>query len=200
VPRANSRVHSRRDNQSLSKSGITQLRRALALIRLGRASKLARLKSVTDLRCLILLFPLLALMPIQAKATDAFCAGLRQLVEAAANGFDSLPLGERRLLGSLNERRGITQSSDGPPRAAYYATMMSGPSRRQPSAAELHFRELHGEIARCLLGAEDGPMIGGQGGARTSWTTPQAVVHLRREDGDGFASNAEVEVIVASRW
>ena len=78
--------------------------------------------------------------------------------------------------------------------------MMSIPSHRQPSVAEQHFRDLHGEIARCLLDAESGPVIPGQGGARMSWTTQQAVVHLRREDGDGFASNAEIEVTVASRW
>jgi hypothetical protein len=155
---------------------------------------------VTELHRLILLPPLLASLPTQAQATEAFCAGLRQLVEAAANGFDNLPIGEHHLPGSINERRGITQSPDGPPRAAYYATMMSSPSHRQPSAAELHFHELHGEIARCLPDAENGPVIPGQGGARMSWTTQQAMVHLRREDGDGFASNAEVEVTVASRW
>jgi hypothetical protein len=194
------RCRSSEAHHSLSKSGTTQLRRVLTLIRIGRASKLGRSNPVTNLRRLILLLPLLAQTPTQAQATDAFCLGLRQLVEAAANGFDYLPLGERRLPNSLNERRGITQSPDGPPRAAYYATMMSTPSRRQLSAAELHFSELNAEIGRCLLGAESGPMIRGQDGVRTSWTTPRAVVHLRREDGDGFASSAEVEVIVASRW
>jgi hypothetical protein len=172
----------------------------LALIQPGSESRLRRPNPVIDVRRLILLLPLLALVPIQARATDAFCAGLRQLVEASADGFDYLPLGQRLLPGSLHERRGIAQSPDGPPRAAYYATMMSGPSSRKPSAADQRFRELHGTIARCMPDAESGPTIEAQGGARTSWTTPRAVVHLRREDGDGFASNAEVEVTVASRW
>jgi hypothetical protein len=37
-------------------------------------------------------------------------------------------------------------------------------------------------------------------GQRAIWTTSQARVVLRSDEGDGFASTAEVDVAVVSRW
>ena len=88
------------------------------MIRIGRASKLGRSNPVTNLRRFILLLPLLAQTPTQAQATDAFCLGLRQLVEAAANGFDYLPLGERRLPNPALFTLGRVDAASMPRRAA----------------------------------------------------------------------------------
>jgi hypothetical protein len=151
-------------------------------------------------RRLAVILPLLAPLPAGAQATDAFCAGLLQLVAGAAQGFAEMPRTGGVLHGSIEERRGVTSTDDGPPRAVYYAVMLRDDARRRPNPADGHFRRLQAEIARCLPQAQPSALTPGQGGARITWTTEQALVGLRLDDGGGDAGNAEVEVSVASRW
>lgn len=136
----------------------------------------------------------------QAHANDAFCAGLRQLVAAAASGFDYLPANQRLLPGSIAERRGVTRSEGGPPRAAFFAVMLRDASAQRPNPAEARFRALQAAIPRCLPDVAAGPGGEGPRGAVASWTIQQAVIGLRYDAGDGFASTAEIEISVASRW
>lgn len=150
------------------------------------------------MRRLLLLVALFA--PLPAAAQDAFCTGLQRLVEQARWGFSDLGLGGRVLHGSVQERRGVLESPDGPARGAFFAIMLNAPSRELAAVVAPRFQALHTEIARCLPTAEGGATQAGQGGAVAVWRTPYAVVRLRREDGDGFASTAEIEVVVASRW
>lgn len=150
----------------------------------------------------LLLLPLL-LAPLAARAEappSPFCAGLRRLVAAAASGFDYLPANQRLLPGSVEERRGITRTEGGPPRAVFYAVMLQDASRRHPNPVEARFHALAAEITRCLPDATASPAQVREGGAVAGWTTPQALVGLRRDDGQGFASTAEVTLSVASRW
>jgi len=146
------------------------------------------------------MLPLLAPAPAEAQAPGPCCAGLRQLVAAAGSGFDYLPTGQRLLPGSIEERRGTLEAQGGPPRAVFYAIMMRDASARRPNPVEAHFHALSAEIGRCMPEAEASPARPGQGGAVAAWTLPRAVVGLRRDDGQGFASSALVEVSVASRW
>jgi hypothetical protein len=149
-----------------------------------------------------------ALLPLPAPAQPpqqhgeaaAFCAALRRLAAAAASGFDSVDRAPHLVPGSVEERRGVTAAADGPPRAVLYAVMARAPSRQRPNPVAARFEALRAEVARCLPEAEAGPVTQGQGGAQARWTTPQAVIGLRRDDGEGFASDAELELSVASRW
>ena len=160
------------------------------------------------MRRLVLLLPLLPSPALGQGAgpsaahgrPDAFCNGLRQLVGAAASGFDYLPRDSRLLPGSIEERRGITRSGDGPPRAVFYAVMLREAAREGPNPAAARFRTLQAEITRCLPDAQAAPAAEGQGGAVARWSLPTAIVGLRRDDGAGFASSMEVEVSVAPRW
>jgi hypothetical protein len=149
------------------------------------------------------LIPLLAILlpsTLAAQPADRFCAGLRQLVAATQSSFEYLPQGVQLLPGSIAERRGITSSDGGPARAAIFAVMLRTPSRQRPNPVEARARALEAEISRCLPGAERREPLQQQNGAVLRWVTEWAVVSLRRDDGDGFASDAEVEVTVASRW
>jgi hypothetical protein len=130
----------------------------------------------------------------------AFCAALRRLAAAAASGFESIDRAPHLIPGSVEERRGVTAAADGPPRAVLHAVMLRDPSRQRPNPVVARFEALRAEITRCLPEAEAGPVAQGQGGAQARWTTPQAVIGLRRDDGEGFASDAELELSVASRW
>jgi hypothetical protein len=150
------------------------------------------------LRRLALLATLLA--PLPAEAQDAFCAGLQRLVRGAANGFLEIPAGGRILHGSLEERRGVVRSEEGPARGGYLALMLTAPSRERPNPAVTRFHALQAEIARCLPDAQAGQVQRVDRGQRVVWTTPQARIVLRSDEGDGFASNAEVDVAVVSRW
>ena len=145
------------------------------------------------------LFPLL-LAPISAEAQDAFCTGLRQIVQAAAQDFAELPLGTHYLHGSINERRGVVSTQGGPPRGVYYAVMLRDESSRAPAQADARFRALQGEIGRCLPQAQATPAAPTERGRLASWTLERAVVGLREEVAQGFATSAEVEVSIASRW
>lgn len=160
------------------------------------------------MRRLVLLLPLLPSPALGQGAgpsaahgrPDAFCNGLRQLVGAAGSGIADLPRDSRLLPGSIEERRGITRSGDGPPRAVFYAIMLREPARAGPSPVAARFRALRGVITHCLPDAQAAPAAEGQGGTTARWTLPTAIVGLRHDDGAGFASSAEVEVSVASRW
>ena len=154
------------------------------------------------MRRLALLPLLVAPLPADAQqhAPDAFCAGLRQLVAAAASGFDYLPANQRLLPGSIEERRGITRSEGGPPRAAFFATMLRDASAQRPNPAQARFHALQAAIPRCLPDAAAGPGGEGPHGGVASWTIQQAAIGLRYDPGDGYAASAEVEVSVASRW
>jgi hypothetical protein len=143
---------------------------------------------------------LLPSLPAMAETAGPFCAALRELAVAAADGFESVPRGGHKLPGSVEERRGITRSGDGPPRAVFYAVMLRDGSRQHPNPADARFRALGAEIPRCLPEAEAVSAAERQGGADMSWRTSQAVIGLRLDRGDGYLSNAEVEVSIASRW
>jgi hypothetical protein len=154
------------------------------------------------LRRLMLLLPFLAPLPAEAsaEADAAFCTGLRRLVVAAAEGFVNIPGNTRLLPGSIEERRGVTRSPDGPPRAVVYAVMLRDNSRQHPNPADARYRALQGAIGHCLpdaevLAASDRPT-----GATASWRTSSAVIGIRLDRGDAYLSNAEVEVSIASRW
>jgi len=150
------------------------------------------------LRRLIVLAALCA--PLPATAQDAFCVGLRTLAQGAANGFLEIPAGGRQLHGSLQERRDVVDVGDGPARGAYVALMLSAPSRERPNPAAMRFRALQAEIERCLPQAQPGQVQRVDRGERMIWTTPEARILLRTDEGDGFASDAEVELAVVSRW
>ncbi len=150
------------------------------------------------MRRLALLAILLA--PLPAAAQDAFCRGLQRLAAGAANGFMEIPAAGRVLHGSVQERRGMVESEDGPARGAYLALMLTAPSRERPNPAATRFQALHAGIARCLPGAEGGAVQRAERGQRAIWATPQARIVLRSDEGDGYASDAEVEIAVVSRW
>lgn len=153
-----------------------------------------------------LLLPLLASVEASAQqraapgGPDPFCAALTRVVGAAGSGFDYLPRNQQLLPGSINERRGIVRTGDGPPRAAFFAVMMRDESRQRPNPVVPRFAELQRQITRCLPEAQVTGPTTGQGGAVASWTLSRALVGLRRDDGEGAASTAEVEISVASRW
>jgi hypothetical protein len=151
------------------------------------------------MRRLLLAAALLA--PLSAQAQDAFCQGLRQIVQAAAQDFVELPAGSRYLHGSVAERRGVAPPFDGaPPRAVYYAVMLRDDSPRAFALADSHMRNLQTEIGRCLPQAQASPVASNDRGSLQTWTMERAVVGLRREDSRGFASSTEIEVSITSRW
>lgn len=136
-----------------------------------------------------------------AQAQDAFCQGLRQIVQAAAQDFVELPLGNHYLHGSVNERRGVAPPGNGlPPRAVYYAVMLRDDSPRAFTLAEQRMRSLQSEISRCLPQAQASAVDGNDRGSFQTWTLERAVVGLRREDSRGFASSTEIVVSITSRW
>ncbi|MBX9700255.1 MAG: hypothetical protein K2X74_12515 [Acetobacteraceae bacterium] len=134
------------------------------------------------------------------RGDDPFCTALRQVVNAAGSGFDYLPRNQRLLPGSVEERRGITRTGDGPPRAVVYAIMLRDNSGERPSPAAARFQALQAAISRCLPDAQASPPQAAPRGATAAWTLPMALIGLRRDEGEGFASSAEVEISVASRW
>ncbi|MBS7790792.1 hypothetical protein KTR66_12345 [Roseococcus sp. SDR] len=151
------------------------------------------------MRRLLLAAALLA--PLSAQAQDAFCQGLRQIVQAAAQDFVELPSGTHYLRGSVSERRGVAPPFDGaPPRAVYYAVMLRDDSPRAFTLAEQHMRNLQGEINRCLPQAQASAVTSNDRGSYQTWTMERAVVGLRREDSRGFASSTEIVVSIMSRW
>ena len=150
------------------------------------------------LRHLILLAALCA--PLPATAQDAFCQGLRTLAQGAANGFLEIPAGGRQLRGSSEEWRGTVETEDGPARGAYLAMMLTAPSRERANPAATRFRALEAEITRCLPQAQAAPAQRVDRGERATWTTSEARIVLRSDEGDGFASNAQVELAIVSRW
>lgn len=148
---------------------------------------------------LLLPLPLLAPLPVAPQPHDAFCAGLLHLVQAAPSGFAYVDRGQRVVPGSLDERRGVLAAAFGPPRAAYHAMMLRTPAEHG-STTQARFHALQAQIGHCLPGIPATPVTAGEGGAHIAWTTDQAVILLRREDGQGGASTAEVEISVAARW
>ena len=149
-----------------------------------------------------LLFAVALLAPLgTAQAQDAFCQGLRQIVQAAAQDFVELPLGNHYLHGSVNERRGVAPPGNGlPPRAVYYAVMLRDDSPRAFTLAEQRMRSLQTEINRCLPQAQASAVDSNDRGSFQTWTLERAVVGLRREDSHGFASSTEILVSITSRW
>ncbi|PWS34074.1 hypothetical protein DFH01_27500 [Falsiroseomonas bella] len=150
------------------------------------------------MRRLSLLLPLL--MPLPAEANEAFCPALKRLVAAAQWGFNDIGLAPHLIPGSIAERRGVTRVLDGPERGAIFATMLRTESREHAAEVRHRFDALRGEIGHCLSDAQASPVSGGQGGQQAHWTMPYAVVRLRADGGDGFASTSEVEITVAARW
>lgn len=157
-------------------------------------------------RLALLLLPLLAPADAEAQSRNAqrgqdpFCAALTRLVGAAGASFDYLPRNQQLVPGSISERRGVARTGDGPPRAAIFAVMMRDESRQRPNPVIPRFEQIRQQVTRCLPDAVANPVTPGQGGAVTSWTMQMAVIGLRRDDGEGAASTAEVELSVASRW
>jgi hypothetical protein len=155
------------------------------------------------MRRLILAAVLLAPLPTLglAQAPDAFCTGLRRIVQAAAQDFVELPAGTHYLHGSVAERRAVAPPfQGGPPRAVYYAVMLRDESPRAFTLAEQHMRSLQTEINRCLPQAQVSGIASNDRGTLQTWTMERAVVGLRREDSRGFASSTEIEVSITSRW
>jgi hypothetical protein len=120
------------------------------------------------LRRALLLLSILAPLPVAAQPPrnhDPLCAGLVNLVAAAPSGFDYVPRDTRQIAGSIEERRGITRTGDGPPRAVFYAVMMRDNSRERPNPVQARFRTLQAAIARCLPAAQAAPVAEGPRGA-----------------------------------
>lgn len=146
----------------------------------------------------ILAMTLLASLPFEAQADRAFCEGLQGLVQAAQSDFDWLPRQGHNIPGSLDERRGMTQSSDGQVHGAYYAVMFrhdSAPAQVRERAAVLER-----EIAGCLPDATALGTQQGGGAALTRWQTPYAIVGLRRVDGGRELEQSLIELSVVRRW
>jgi hypothetical protein len=150
------------------------------------------------MRRLTMLLPLL--MPLPAEANEAFCPSLQRLVAAAQWAFNDVGRAPHLIPGSVVERRGETRLLDGPVRGAIFATMFRTQGREHAPEVARHFEQLHGQIGHCLSGAQASPVTRAAGGAEAHWTTPYAVVRLRTDMGEGFASTMEVEITVASRW
>jgi hypothetical protein len=141
------------------------------------------------------------LAPFSAQAQDAFCTGLRRVVQAAAQDFVELPAGTHYLHGSVDERRAVAPPfQGGPPRAVYYAVMLRDDSPRAFTLAESHMRRLQADIAGCLPQAQASGVASNDRGSLQTWTMERAVVGLRREDSRGFASSTEIVVSITSRW
>ncbi|MBW6400738.1 hypothetical protein KPL78_22955 [Roseomonas sp. HJA6] len=141
----------------------------------------------------ILALALLASLPLEAQADRAFCEGLQGLVQAAQSDFDWLPRMSHNIPGSLDERRGMVRSEDGPVRGAYIAVMF----RHDANPAQLRerFAALQREVAGCLQDASALGTQQGGGGIVARWQTPYADISLRGVDGGG-----EIELSVARRW
>lgn len=146
----------------------------------------------------LLALTLLASLPVEAMADRAFCAGLEGLVQAAQSDFDWLPRTSHNIPGSIEERRGMIQSQDGPTHGAYFAVLFRG----QVAPAQLRERAAAHEhvIAACLSGATALGTQQGQGAAMTRWQLPYAIVGLRRNDGGGELPDATIELSVMRRW
>lgn len=146
----------------------------------------------------LLALTLLASLPVEAVADRAFCAGLQGLVQAAQSDFDWLPRTGHNIPGSIEERRGMVQSQDGPTHGAYFAVMFRG--RATPAQVHERVAAFEREIAGCLPGATALGTQQGQGAALTRWQLPYAIVGLRRNDGGGELPDATIELSVMRRW
>lgn len=150
------------------------------------------------MRRLLLTLPLLA--PLPALANDAFCQALERVVTAAQFSFDSLPRAAHLLPGSIEERRGIVRTPEGPSRNAVFALMLRVDGRQHAPQVTQRFAALQSQIAACLPDAQASRVERGQGSAeQTHWTTQYAVIGLRADDATTGAT-AEVELMVAARW
>lgn len=135
------------------------------------------------------------LMPFGAAAQGRLCDGLAQLVVAAADRFEPLPLGVRMVPGSIEERRGTTSGQNGPPRGEYIAIMARGPAH----AAREHFDRLHREVQACLPGRQ-ASSGGAAGGSQLLWQLERALIRLLLESETGDAQRAMVVLTVTERW
>lgn len=146
----------------------------------------------------LLVLMLLASLPVEALADRAFCEGLQGLVQAARSDFDWLPRMTHNIPGSVEERRGMIQSQDGPTHGAYFAVMF----RHDAAPAQVRERAagLEREIATCLPDATALGTQQGQGAALMRWQTPYAVVGLRRVDGGRELEQSLIELSVMRRW
>lgn len=146
----------------------------------------------------LLALTLLASLPLEAQADRAFCEGLQGLVQAAQSDFDWLPRMGHNIPGSLEERRGMIQSQDGPVHGAYFATMFRHDAA--PAETRQRFAALEREVAGCLPDASALGTQQGQGAAMTRWQTPYAVIGLRRVDGGRELEQSLIELSVMRRW
>ena len=146
----------------------------------------------------LLALTLLASLPLEAQADRAFCEGLQGLVQAAQSDFDWLPRMAHNIPGSLDERRGMIQSQDGPTHGAYFAVMFR--HEAAPAQVRERFAALEREVAGCLPGATALGTQQGEGAAMTRWQTPYAIVGLRRVDGGRELEQSLIELSVMRRW
>lgn len=146
----------------------------------------------------MLALALLASLPLEAQADRAFCEGLQGLVQAAQSDFDWLPRTSHNIPGSIDERRGMIQSQDGPVHGAYFAVMFRHDAA--PAETQRRFTALEREVAGCLQGAQALGTQQGQGAALTRWQTPYAVIGLRRMDGGRELEQSLIELSVMRRW
>jgi hypothetical protein len=138
-------------------------------------------------------------LPSAARADDAFCNALRHVIETARWDMNSLANRPHNIPGSIQEHRG-TAMFGGEPHAVFTALMLSEPAAQARAHIAPRFAALHAQIAHCIPDAQGGQVEQLQGWSRAIWTLPRALVQLRRQDGEGFASTAEIEIAVATRW
>lgn len=146
----------------------------------------------------ILALALLASLPFEAQADRAFCEGLQGLVQAAQSDFDWLPRTGHNIPGSLDERRGMVQSEDGPIRGSYIAVMFRHDAA--PAQVRERFAALQREIGGCLEGASALGTQQGGGATVARWRTPYADVSLRGVDGGRELEQSLIELSVMRRW
>jgi hypothetical protein len=152
------------------------------------------------MRPLLLALSLTLALPGAASANAAFCTALRQVVQAAQSRFDWMPRAGHNIPGAVEERHGTLQTPGGAPRGVFYAVMSRHDARQHPDPTPDRFRALQHDIGQCLAGASFLGVTETPSGAQAAWTTPYAVVGLRRADGGAVVPDSILELSIASRW
>lgn len=148
----------------------------------------------------LLLLPLLA---GPAFAQSNLCQGLGRLVEQAQSSFVDLPASLRLIPGSIQERRGFITPTDGTPRRPMYvALMFQDNSADATKLAMAKFRQLQGQIARCMPGVQGQPLREPGNGAKVLWLLPLGQIALVGASGNigGDNNTATIEIQVAFRF
>ncbi len=155
------------------------------------------------MRRLALSLPLLLLFASSALAQSNLCQGLGRLIEQAQSSFVDLPANLRLIPGSIQERRGFITPTDGTPRRPMYVALMFQDST--PDATKLamaKFRQVQGQIARCVPAVQGQPLREPGNGAKVLWLLPLGQIALVGAAGNIGGDNATstVEIQVAFRF